>query len=63
MCCPQADTCEEEGAMVYVGTYPSAVPAGKRLEAGLALAYEKVRQNGSMGVKELEYVAQLSNLI
>ena len=58
VCCPQADACEEEGAMVYVGTYPSAVPAGKRLEAGLALAYEKVRQNGSMGVKELEYVAQ-----
>jgi hypothetical protein len=40
----------------------SNAPVGKRLDEQLALTYEKVRRNGSMGMQSLEFVASHFNI-
>lgn len=40
----------------------ASVPAGKRLDESLQLIYEKVRQNSSMGLEALNFVAQHYNI-
>ena len=47
--------------MVLRGTRASA-PAGKLLDEQMQLVYERVRQNGSMGVSALAFVAQHFNI-
>ena len=43
-------------------TQRALAPAGKRLDEQLALTYERVRGNGSMGVQALEFVASHFNI-
>ena len=53
--CKTVGLTDERG---MVGTMRGSAPAGRRLDEQLALMYDRVRSNGSMGITALNFVAQ-----